>query len=133
MLTVNRDERGFTLVELLIVISILGVLVSIVVPNVGGLLGAGKQVAYDADEATIQTAVDAYYLTRNPSLYPTDGNAGKGPGNINFTYLVTNAALLKSVPQSASSVQGGTGSYTWTVSAVGVVAANPGFRAGLYP
>jgi prepilin-type N-terminal cleavage/methylation domain-containing protein len=130
MLTVNRDERGFTLVELLIVISILGVLVSIVVPNVGGLLGAGKQVAFDADEATIQTAVDAYYLTRNPNLYPT---ASGGAGSISFTILVDKAALLKTVPQSASSFNGGTGSYTWTVSAVGVVSANPGFRAGLYP
>jgi prepilin-type N-terminal cleavage/methylation domain-containing protein len=130
MLTVNRDERGFTLVELLIVISILGVLVSIVVPNVGGLLGAGKQVAFDADEATIQTAVDAYYLTRNPNLYPTTLG---GAGNISFTLLVDKAALLKTVPQSASSFNGGTGSYTWTVSAVGVVSANPGFRAGLYP
>jgi prepilin-type N-terminal cleavage/methylation domain-containing protein len=133
MLTINRDERGFTLVELLIVISILGVLVAIVVPNVGGLLGAGKQASYSADQATIQTAVDAYYLTRNPNLYPTDGNAGKGPGDINFTYLVTKAVLLKTVPQSALPAQGGVGNYTWYVNAVGVVTSTPGFTAGTYP
>ncbi len=130
MLTVDRDERGFTLVELLIVISILGVLVAIVVPNVGGLLGAGKQASFNADQATIQTAVDAYYLTRNPNVYPTTGG---GAGNINFTYLVTNAALLKTIPQSASAVQGGTGSYTWGVTAVGVVTTTTGYQPGLYP
>jgi prepilin-type N-terminal cleavage/methylation domain-containing protein len=130
MLTVNRDERGFTLVELLIVISILGVLVAIVVPNVGGLLGAGKQASFNADQATIQTAVDAYYLTRNPNVYPTDANNGKGPGNINFTYLVTNAALLKSVPQSSAS---GTGHYTWGVTAAGVVTSTPAFDQATYP
>jgi prepilin-type N-terminal cleavage/methylation domain-containing protein len=130
MLTINRDERGFTLVELLIVISILGVLVAIVVPNVGGLLGAGKQASYSADQATIQTAVDAYYLTRNPNVYPTVGGVS---GPISFTFLVNNAALLKTIPQSASSINGGTGSYTWTVSTVGLVLANPGFKDGLYP
>jgi prepilin-type N-terminal cleavage/methylation domain-containing protein len=127
MLTINRDERGFTLVELLIVISILGVLVAIVVPNVGGLLGAGKQASYNADQATIQTAVDAYYLTRNPNMYPT--NLG-GAGNISFTILVDRAALLKTVPQSSFSAGG---NYTWTVNAVGVVASSPAYTAGLYP
>jgi prepilin-type N-terminal cleavage/methylation domain-containing protein len=130
MLTINRDERGFTLVELLIVISILGVLVAIVVPNVGGLLGAGKQASYNADQATIQTAVDAYYLTRNPNQYPTTGG---GAGNINYNFLVTNAVMLKTVPQSALPAQGGVGNYTWGVTAVGVVTSTPGFTAGLYP
>jgi prepilin-type N-terminal cleavage/methylation domain-containing protein len=130
MLTINRDERGFTLVELLIVISILGVLVAIVVPNVGGLLGAGKQASYSADQATIQTAVDAYYLTRNPNLYPTTLG---GAGSIDFNIVVTKAALLKTVPQSALPAQGGVGNYTWYVNAVGVVTSTPGFTAGTYP
>lgn len=123
-----RDERGFTLVELLIVISILGVLMAIVVPNVGGLLGAGKESSFNADRATIQTAVDAYYLTRNPNVYPTNGGAG---GVVNFTYLVTNSNLLRTMPQSAGPAHGGTGSYTWYANSVGTITTT--YTAGTYP
>jgi prepilin-type N-terminal cleavage/methylation domain-containing protein len=127
----HSDERGFTLIELLMVISILGVLGAVVAPNLGGLLGFGKQQAFNADQATIQTAVDAYYLTRNPSVYPTDAYAGRGPGAINFTYVVTRAALLKSVPTSAVAAQGGSGSYLWGINSLGVVTTT--FLSGTYP
>jgi type II secretory pathway pseudopilin PulG len=113
------------------VISILGVLGAVVAPNLGGLLGFGKQQAFNADQVTIQTAVDAYYLTRNPNVYPTDANAGRGPGAINFTYVVTRAALLKSVPTSAVAAQGGSGSYLWGINSLGVVTTT--FLSGTYP
>jgi prepilin-type N-terminal cleavage/methylation domain-containing protein len=127
----HSDERGFTLIELLMVIAILGVLGAAVAPNLGGLLGLGKLQAFNADAATIQTAVDAYYLTRNPNLYPTDANSGLGPGAINFAYLVTGTALLKSVPASAEAAQGGSGSYLWGINSVGTVTTT--FVTGTYP
>lgn len=127
----QTGERGFTLIELLMVISILAVLGAVVAPNVGGLLGFGKQQAFNADAATIQTAVDAYYLTRNPNRYPTDANDGLGPGSINFTYLVTSVALLKTVPSSAAPAQGGSGSYLWEINSAGAVTTT--FVAGTYP
>ena len=127
----HSGERGFTLIELLMVISILAVLGAVVAPNVGGLLGFGKQQAFNADAATIQTAVDAYYLTRNPNLYPTDANNGLGPGSINFTYLVTRAMLLKTVPPSAVATQGGSGSYLWGINSAGAVTTT--FVTGVYP
>jgi len=57
----NRKDEGFTLIELLIVIVILGILATIVVFAVGGVTDRGQQSACDADRASLEVAVEAYY------------------------------------------------------------------------
>jgi type IV pilus assembly protein PilA len=54
----TKKAQGFTLVELLIVIAIIGVLAAIIVPNVTGLIGSGQPEAAKAELATVQAAMD---------------------------------------------------------------------------
>ncbi|HZQ79789.1 MAG TPA: prepilin-type N-terminal cleavage/methylation domain-containing protein, partial [Acidimicrobiia bacterium] len=57
----RNGEGGFTLVELLVVIVILGILAAIVVFAVGGITDKGQTAACSTDKKAIQTAEEAYF------------------------------------------------------------------------
>lgn len=58
---VEKSERGFTLVELLIVIVILGILATVTVFAVRGIADKGKTAACDSDKKVLEVAIETYY------------------------------------------------------------------------
>ena len=87
-----REEGGFTLIELMIVIVILGILAAIVVFAVGGITDRGESSACKANVKTAEVAVEAYYAKEGS--YPA-------------TLSVLTAApdkFLKSDPEAAGDV-----------------------------
>ncbi|MBP7891087.1 MAG: prepilin-type N-terminal cleavage/methylation domain-containing protein [Ilumatobacteraceae bacterium] len=58
---VEQKERGFTLVELLIVIVILGILATVTVFAVRGIADKGKSAACDSDKKVLEVAVETFY------------------------------------------------------------------------
>ena len=65
----NNKQRGFTLLEVMVVIVILGILASMVVPNLMGNKDKADQQKAVSDIVALENALDMYKLDN--SIYPT--------------------------------------------------------------
>jgi general secretion pathway protein G len=68
----RRGEAGFTLVEILVVITIIGLIMAIVGPRVLNYLGESKVKAAKIQIESFSSAIDLYYL--DMGRYPTSSD-----------------------------------------------------------
>ncbi|MCD5323734.1 MULTISPECIES: prepilin-type N-terminal cleavage/methylation domain-containing protein [Pontibacillus] len=108
----NKDEKGFTLVELLAVIVILGIIAAIAIPSIANVVENSKK---DAVIRTAEQAVEAYRLMETSEGVDTEktleelATAGYLENREGFTGSVT--------PSTATDADGAsTGETTYTVT-----------------
>ncbi|GAW92475.1 lamin tail domain-containing protein [Calderihabitans maritimus] len=68
-----KEDSGFTLVEMMVVVVILGTLAAVAIPSFTGKADKAKLNAAKADLKTIGTAIELYYVNYN--AYPETLNA----------------------------------------------------------
>ena len=116
-----RGERGFTLVELLVVLAVLAILIAIVVPNLAGITSGARKTAAQTELSIVQTAIDTLMADQEVySLTATTGSDAEvgpntkpeywyvnqvDPGGTEHTTNASNAPLTLRVTS--------TGKYVW--------------------
>ncbi len=104
MLNVLRNKKGFTLVELLVVVIILAVLAAIVIPQLRSSSQDAKLSALDTDLGSLRSSIELYYHQHN-SVYP--GATGVTKSHDGTPHATTEDAFVKQLT-FCSNIDGGT-------------------------
>lgn len=105
----KKMQKGFTLIELMIVVAIIGILAAIAIPNFIKFQARSKQAESKANLKAIYTAQKAYYQEKD-SYDERVGQIGFTPERNNrYTYRLgaTDAALVDRTNAADGAVTGG--------------------------
>ncbi|WP_142414890.1 type II secretion system protein [Hathewaya massiliensis] len=69
----RNKKKGFTLIELIVVISIIGILAVILLPKFGGFTDKARKKSVMSEAKTVYTAMETYYAENG--RYPTNVNS----------------------------------------------------------
>jgi len=111
----RTKQKGFSLIELLIVVAIILIIAAIAIPNLLRSKMAANQASAVASLRTLNTSTVLYYT--NYGVYPTALNQ-LGPIASGCTVSSTTADMIDSVLAAASAAPGKSGYiFTWTAPA----------------
>lgn len=107
----SEELAGFTLLELLIVIVVVGVLAAVVVFALGGVTASAGVASCKADARTVEAAARAY-MVQNSDAVPTTADLTSStnpcldafPTSPSFTISLVNGVVEVSAPAGASPV-----------------------------
>jgi type II secretion system protein G len=105
----RENERGFTLIELMIVVAIIAILAGILIPNFVNARAQAQSAACESNLRAIATALELYYADNQ--VYPTAGGAAVQPSLLS----ANGVAYLNNTPKDPAA-QSGAATYSLTTT-----------------
>ena len=91
----NKKRKGFSLVELVVVMAIIGILLVVMAPNYKGFIDDAKRVGVKADARTLDTMITLAEINKTIDRDKTVGSLSELTGGTEITTLTTFIAELE--------------------------------------
>ncbi len=87
MKKIRKNEKGFTLIELMIVVAILGILAAIAIPNFMRFQAKSRQAEAKTNLGAIGTSAESWRAENGTYVVAAIGNLGWAPqGTVRYSY-----------------------------------------------